>query len=91
MSTPTFETDHGMHLYQVVGRHKPTERDPTPKIFRMKVFAVNEVVAKSKFWYFIKRFKRVKRINGEIMACNEVSVAKCFSCGCSHTDENTFC
>ena len=67
----TDSTD-SMHLYQVVGRHKPTEKEPTPKIFRMKVFAVNTVVAKSKFWYFIKRFKRVKRINGEIMACNEV-------------------
>ena len=28
--------------------------------------------AKSKFWYFIRQFKRIKRMNGEIMACNEV-------------------
>jgi len=30
------------------------------------------VRAKSKFWYFIRQFKRIKRMNGEIMACNEV-------------------
>ena len=31
-----------------------------------------QVVAKSKYWYFIKQFKRVKRANGEIVAVNEV-------------------
>jgi hypothetical protein len=34
-----------------------------------------QVVAKSKYWYFIKQFKRVKRANGEIVAVNEVSGA----------------
>ena len=37
----------GMHLWQVVGRHVPTERNPKPKIFRMKVFAEDEVRARS--------------------------------------------
>jgi large subunit ribosomal protein L18Ae len=40
--------------YQVVGRHLPTEADPTPKIYRMRIFAPNEVVAKSRFWYFLR-------------------------------------
>ncbi len=40
--------------YQVVGRHLPTENDPTPKIYRMRIFAPNEVVAKSRFWYFLR-------------------------------------
>ena len=31
--------------YQVVGRHLPTEAEPTPKIYRMRIFAPNEVVA----------------------------------------------
>ena len=42
------------HEYQVVGRHLPTENDPTPKIYRMRIFAPNEVVAKSRFWYFLR-------------------------------------
>lgn len=40
--------------YQVVGRHLPTEHDPNPKIYRMRIFAPNEVVAKSRFWYFLR-------------------------------------
>jgi large subunit ribosomal protein L18Ae len=40
--------------YQVVGRHLPTEAVPNPKIFRMRIFATNEVVAKSRFWYFLR-------------------------------------
>ena len=36
----------GMHLWQVVGRHVPTDRNPKPKIFRMKVFAEDEVRAR---------------------------------------------
>ena len=44
----------GIQEYQVVGRHLPTESDPTPKIYRMRIFAPNEVVAKSRFWYFLR-------------------------------------
>ncbi len=38
------------HQYQVVGRHLPTEAVPEPTLFRMKLWATNEVSAKSKFW-----------------------------------------
>jgi hypothetical protein len=44
----------GIQEYQVVGRHLPTEHEPTPKIYRMRIFAPNEVVAKSRFWYFLR-------------------------------------
>lgn len=40
--------------YQVIGRHLPTEHNPTPKLYRMRLFAPNEVVAKSRFWYFLR-------------------------------------
>merc|ERR1712190_714411 len=60
------------HQYQVVGRHLPTESDPSPSLYRMKVWAVDEVCARSKFWYFIKRIKRVKKANGQIIAMNEI-------------------
>lgn len=36
--------------YHVVGRKAPTETNPAPQIYRMKVFAKNEVQAKSRFW-----------------------------------------
>lgn len=39
-----------IHQYQVVGRALPTETEEHPKIYRMKLWATNEVRAKSKFW-----------------------------------------
>jgi large subunit ribosomal protein L18Ae len=38
------------HQYQVVGRHTPTDAEPEPPLYRMKLWATNEVSAKSKFW-----------------------------------------
>ena len=38
----------------------------------MRVFGKNPVFAKSKFWYFMKRQHKVRRVDGEIIAVNEV-------------------
>merc|ERR1711871_366699 len=43
-----------------------------PKIYRMKIFAPNTVVARSRFWYFLSKLKKIKRANGEIIAVNEI-------------------
>ncbi|KAF8526574.1 ribosomal L18ae/LX protein domain-containing protein [Hysterangium stoloniferum] len=59
--------------YQVLGRHLPTEAEPNPKIYRMRIFAKNEVVAKSRFWYFLRQLKKVKKANGEIVGVNVIS------------------
>lgn len=58
--------------YQVVGRLLPTEANPTPKLYRMRIFAVNDVVAKSRFWYFLSKLRKVKKANGEIITLNKV-------------------
>ncbi|KAI3964989.1 hypothetical protein MKW92_050756 [Papaver armeniacum] len=60
------------HQYQVVGRALPTEKEDTPKIYRMKLWATNEVRAKSKFWYFLRKLKKVKKSNGQVLAINEI-------------------
>ncbi|KAL4367244.1 hypothetical protein GQ457_05G027530 [Hibiscus cannabinus] len=60
------------HQYQVVGRAHPTESDEHPKIYRMKLWATNEVRAKSKFWYFLRKLKKVKKSNGQVLAINEI-------------------
>jgi len=62
--------------YHVVGRRTPTEADPTPAIFRMRIFAPNEVVAKSRFWYFMHQIHKMKRSTGDILAVNEVRERK---------------
>merc|ERR1712137_123997 len=61
-----------VHHYEVVGRHKPTEKNPNPKVYRMKLFADNTVVARSRFWYYMSLMKKVKRANGEIVSVKEV-------------------
>lgn len=58
--------------YQVIGRHLPSEANPTPKLYRMRIFAPNTVVAKSRFWYFLSKLKKVKKTNGEIVSLNVV-------------------
>lgn len=60
--------------YQVIGRHLPTETNPTPKLYRMRIFAPNTVVAKSRFWYFLMKLRKVKKANGEIVSLNVVGV-----------------
>jgi hypothetical protein len=58
--------------YQIIGRHLPSEANQNPKIYRMRVFAPNEVVAKSRFWYFLGKLRKIKKANGEIVSVNEV-------------------
>ncbi|KAI7984975.1 hypothetical protein LOK49_LG14G00490 [Camellia lanceoleosa] len=41
------------------------ETDQHPKIYRMKLWATNEVRAKSKFWYFLRKLKKVSEMKAE--------------------------
>ncbi|XP_018509141.1 60S ribosomal protein L18a-2 isoform X2 [Brassica rapa] len=60
------------HQYQVVGRALPTENEVQPKIYRMKLWATNEVRAMSKFWYFLRKQVKIKKSNGQMLAINEI-------------------
>lgn len=51
----------------------PSEKDPNPTLYRIRVFAKNSVLAKSKFWYHMKRQHKVRKIQGEVVSVNEVS------------------
>eukprot|EP00823_Brevimastigomonas_motovehiculus_P005665 TRINITY_DN420_c1_g1_i1.p1 TRINITY_DN420_c1_g1~~TRINITY_DN420_c1_g1_i1.p1 ORF type:complete len:173 (-),score=22.34 TRINITY_DN420_c1_g1_i1:377-895(-) len=58
-----------VHLYEICGRKR---NDNKAKIYRMKVFAANSVVARSRFWYYLSLMKKVKRQNGEIISVREI-------------------
>ena len=58
--------------YVVVGRRLPTEKEPKPKLYRIRVFTPNEIIARSKFWYYMSRLCNVKRMNGEVLATHEI-------------------
>lgn len=68
----TDETPARFQEYQIIGRHLPSEANPAPKIYRMRIFAPNEVVAKSRFWYFLGKLRKIKKANGEIVSVNQV-------------------
>jgi large subunit ribosomal protein L18Ae len=38
----------------------------------MRIFAPNDVVAKSRFWYFLGKARKVKKASGEIVSLNVV-------------------
>merc|ERR1712167_66808 len=61
-----------MHQYQIVGRAAPTPKNPTPKIYRMRLFAKNVVLAKNKYWYFMKKLNKAKKSGGEILGVTEI-------------------
>mmetsp|Transcript_10699 Transcript_10699/g.31665 ORF Transcript_10699/g.31665 Transcript_10699/m.31665 type:complete len:184 (-) Transcript_10699:101-652(-) len=61
-----------MCQYQVVGRHRATEEHPNPEAYRMIIFAPNPVIAKSKFWYYLHQFRKMKKTTGEILDCVEL-------------------
>ncbi|KAJ1981584.1 60S ribosomal protein L20B [Dimargaris verticillata] len=61
-----------MYEYSIVGRKLPSDAEPTPRLYRMRIFAPNDIVAKSRFWYFLKRMKKIKKANGEIVGFNQI-------------------
>lgn len=61
-----------MRQYQVVGRKAPTEKEAHPPVYRMKVFAPNEVTAASQFWYLMHQMRKMKKTTGEILDIIEV-------------------
>ena len=67
-----YHLNRQMRLYQVVGRKAPTKTDENPPAYRMKLFAPNEVMAKSRFWYFMHQMRKMKKTTGEILDVNEV-------------------
>ncbi|KAL1770614.1 60S ribosomal protein L18a [Sigmodon hispidus] len=46
--------------YKVVGRCLPTPKCHMPPLYRMRIFAPNHVVVKSRFWYFVSQLKKMK-------------------------------
>ena len=63
----------GFKLYQVIGRKAPTAAEPDPPVYRMKLFAPNEVLARSRFWYYMHQYRKMKKTTGDILRVNEIT------------------
>uniref|UniRef100_A0A8B9P9M4 Large ribosomal subunit protein eL20 n=13 Tax=Amniota TaxID=32524 RepID=A0A8B9P9M4_APTOW len=68
----TMKASGTLREYKVVGRCLPTLKCRTPPLYRMRIFAPNHVVAKSRFWYFVSQLKKMKKSSGEIVYCGQV-------------------
>ncbi|KAJ1531579.1 hypothetical protein ONE63_000251 [Megalurothrips usitatus] len=53
--------------YEVVGRKIPKDDEQTP-LYRMTIFAPDPIVAKSRFWYFLRQLRKFKKTTGEIVS-----------------------
>lgn len=64
--------------FQIVGRKLATssQQGTEEPLYKMRIFARDAVVAKSRFFYFLQKLKKVKKSNGEIVSINEVHEKK---------------
>ncbi|XP_065830104.1 large ribosomal subunit protein eL20-like [Oscarella lobularis] len=62
--------------YRVIGRRLPSEKLKHPPIYQMRIFAPNDVSAKSRFWYFMKKLRKLKKTVGEVVSCEEIFAEK---------------
>lgn len=58
--------------YKVVGRSLPSDKNRTPPLYQMRIFAPDKCTAKSRFWYFVSQLKKMKKMSGEILLCQQV-------------------
>ncbi|UYV61269.1 RPL18A [Cordylochernes scorpioides] len=61
--------------YKIIGRRVPKEDDPLNKntpLYQMRIFAPDKITAKSRYWYFIRKLKKLKKTSGEIVSIQEM-------------------
>ena len=62
--------------FRVIGRKLPTKDEPETPLYRMRIFAPDQVVAKSRFWYFLRQLRKFKKTTGEIVSVEEIKEKK---------------
>merc|ERR1711981_1143284 len=65
--------------YWVTGRQLPSESTTDAACYRIRVFAKNAVIARSHFWYEMKRQNKVRKCQGEIVSVSEIFERKATS------------
>merc|ERR1712142_776610 len=55
-----------------IGRGLPSEKNRTPALYQMRIFAPDKAVAKSRFWYFLSQLRKLKKATGEIVSVNRI-------------------
>lgn len=71
-----------MKEFEVIGRKLPTEKEKSTPLYKMRIFAPDAIVAKSRFWYFLRQLKKFKKSTGEIVSLKQVLVIFFIKCNC---------
>ncbi|KAH7815589.1 putative 60S ribosomal protein L18a-2 [Monocercomonoides exilis] len=61
-----------LRQYEIIGRHYPNSRIQKPKLYKMKIFAQNAVVARSKYNYYMTRLQKTKKSNCQILRIKQI-------------------
>merc|ERR1712004_954232 len=72
MGTGKMKASGLLKEYKVIGRKLPSEKEPNPPLYRMRIFAPDHIVAKSRFWYFLRQLRKFKKATGEIVSIQQV-------------------
>ena len=64
--------DNRGRRFIVIGRSLPTEENPTPEIIVVRVYARNQVFARSQFWKTNRVINKIKKSQGEVLKIQEI-------------------
>ncbi|XP_063225679.1 large ribosomal subunit protein eL20 [Bacillus rossius redtenbacheri] len=59
--------------FEVIGRKLPTVKEKVTPLYKMRIFAPDAIVAKSRFWYFLRQLKKFKKTTGEIVSLRQIA------------------
>jgi len=59
--------------FEVIGRKLPSDKEANPPLYKMRIFAPEKIVAKSRFWYFLRHLKKFKKMTGEIVSVKQIA------------------
>ena len=60
--------------YKVIGRMVPTDKNRVPPLYQLRIFAPDPITARSRFWYFCAMLRKMKKTQGEVVLCQQVTL-----------------
>merc|ERR1719348_325381 len=58
--------------YKVIGRKLPSEKNRSPPLYQLRLFAPDKPTAKARYWYHVSQLRKMKKATGEIVDCKQV-------------------
>merc|ERR1712118_315538 len=56
----------------IVGRLIPAYENDVHSLHRMKIWATDALRARSKFWVFMRKLRKIQKAKGHIISCQEI-------------------